>query len=499
MERRRFLLGVGSASLVAGCSSTLLDDGEDKPAGDRRQTETTTEETTSTPTATEDDRTPESAAVRIIADQEFKDAEKAIANALYDAGLSEDIDIEFETMGFTGLRKSTYISALDAGRADPDIFMMDSGWTIPFILRDQLVNLSEELSQDTLDYVRNDYLDSAVQTASDPETGDLYGLPLFTDYPVMHYRKDLVEEAGYDPEGENWATEAMTWQRFSEIAADVWEQSGVEYGFTTQADEYIGLSCCTFNETITSWGGAYFGDHDNLSGPVGDRPVTVNEEPVHSTIKMMRSFAEGPDAENALDGYQQVTTEDIFEFVEEDARGPFASGDAVFMRNWPYAIEATVGYDDSQVTPEMYGTMPLPYAVEEGQGNYEGTGGSSHALGGWHLTINPHSDRKDDAVQVLEAFANEDVMHTILEEVGNLPPDPAVTEQANPDNVGAIGNHLDTLAVAAENTVARPVTAIWSDQSPIIAEEVHAAYRNEKSPERAMSDLEERLLEIENG
>jgi len=472
MERRRFLLGVGSASLVAGCSSTLLDGRT---------------------------RTPESAAVRIIADQEYKDAEKAIANALYDAGLSEDIDIKFETTGFYGERKSAYISALDAGRSGPDIFMMRSRWTIPFILRDQLVNLSEELSQETLDYVQNDYLDSAVQTASDPETGDIYGLPLFPDYPVMHYRKDLVEAAGYDPEGENWATEPMTWQRFSEIAADVWEQSGVDYGFTTQADEYIGLSCCTFSETMTSWGGAYFGDHDNLFGPVGDRPVTVNEEPVHDTIRMMRSFAAGPDAENALDGYQQVTNTDVFEFTEEDARGPFASGDAVFMRNWPYAITATLSADDSSITADTYGTMPLPYAVEEGEGNYEGTGGSSHAFDGWHLSVNPHSDRKDDAIQVLEAFANEDVMLTILENVGNLPPDPAVTEQANPDNVGAIGNHRDTLAVAAENTVARPVTAVWSDQSPVVAEEVHAAYRNEKSPERAMSDLEERLLEIENG
>ncbi|MCU4718726.1 extracellular solute-binding protein [Halapricum hydrolyticum] len=436
--------------------------------------------------------------MRIIADQAYKDAEEAIANALYDAGLSEDIDIEFETMGSYGERESTYISALGAGRSGPDIFMMDSGWTIPFIVRDQLVNLSEELSQDTLDYVQNDYLGSAVQTASDPETGDLYGLPLFLDYPVMHYRKDLVEEAGYDPEGENWATEPMTWQRFSEIAADVWEQSSVDYGFTTQADEYIGLSCCTFSETMTSWGGAYFGDHSNLFGPVGNRPVTVNEEPVHDTIKMMRSFAEGPDAENALDGYQQVTNTDVFEFDEEDARGPFTDGNAVFMRNWPYAIAATLSADDSPITADTYGTMPLPYAVEKGEGNYEGTGGSSHAFDGWHLSVNPHSVRKDDAIQVLEAFASEDVMLTILENVGNLPPDPAVTEQANPDNVGAIGNHRDTLAVAAENTVARPVTAVWSDQSPVVAEEVHAAYRNEKSPERAMSDLEERLLEIEN-
>ncbi|QSG09845.1 extracellular solute-binding protein [Halapricum desulfuricans] len=434
--------------------------------------------------------------VVITADQEYKDAEDSVVDALYDAGLSEDIDVTIRAGDFeSGERQTQFVSALDAGRGDPDVFMMDSGWTIPFIVRDQLVNLSDEMSQDTLDYVQNDYLSSAVQTASDPETGDLYGLPLFPDYPVMHYRKDLVEDAGYDPEGENWATEPMTWQRFSEIAADVWDQNEdeLEYGFTTQADEYVGLACCTFSETMTSWGGAYFGDHDNLFGPIGDRPITVNEEPVHNTIRMMRSFAEGPDATNAHPDYQKITNTDIFGMTEEDARSPFTGGDAAFMRNWPYAIASTFGDDESPVDESMYGTMPLPYAVEEGEGNYEGTGGSSHALGGWHLTINPNTEQQDQAVQVLEAFANEDVMLTILEDVGNLPPDPAVTESANPDNVGPIGNFLDTMAVAAENTVARPVTAVYPDQEPLIAEEVHAGYRNEKSPEKAMSDLEGRL------
>jgi ABC-type glycerol-3-phosphate transport system substrate-binding protein len=435
--------------------------------------------------------------IQLTADQEYADASDAVIDALYDAGLSEDIDVNIRAGDFeSGARQSSFISALDAGRSDPDIFMMDSGWTIPFIVRDQIVNLSEELSQETLDYVQSDYLDSAVQTASNPETGDLYGLPLFPDYPVMHYRKDLVEEAGYDPEGENWATEPMSWQEFSEIAADTWEQSDVTYGFTTQADEYVGLSCCTFSETMTSMGGAYFGDHDNLFGPIGDRPITVNEEPVHDTIRMMRSFINGPNADNAHPDYPKITNSDILEFTEEDARGPFTGGNAVFMRNWPYAISSNLNSD--AFDPEDYDVMPLPYGVESGEGSYEGTGGPAHALGGWHLTINPNSDNIDESVQVLEAFANEDVMLTILEEIGNLPPVPDVTANANPDNVGGIGNFLDTLAIAGQNTVPRPVTVVWPDQSAVVAEEVHAAYLGDKSPQKAMSDLEDRLERFED-
>ena len=124
--------------------------------------------------------------LEITMDGEWSGAQDTVVNALYDAGLSEDIEVEILPGDFeSGARRSEFTSALDAGRASPDIFMIDSGWTIPFIVRGQLVNLSNELSSDTLDYVESDYLDAAVNTASDPESGDLYGLPLSGSLAVL--------------------------------------------------------------------------------------------------------------------------------------------------------------------------------------------------------------------------------------------------------------------------------------------------------------------------
>jgi ABC-type glycerol-3-phosphate transport system substrate-binding protein len=430
--------------------------------------------------------------VVVSADQEMVGASEEIIAALREAGLDTDIEVEIVAEDFeTDSRRQTYSSALNAGRSTPDLFMMDSGWTIPFIVREQLTNLEEELSSDILDRIRNDYLSASVATAEHPDSGDLYGVPIFPDYPVMQYRKDLVEQAGYNPDGNNWATEAMSWQEFSQVVADVKSQnSDLDYGFTTQAAAYEGLSCCTFNETMSSFGGAYFGGRDNLFGPVGDRPVTVDEEPVIETLRMMRALMYGSDDPEAAEGYEQIAPSAIVQWTEEDARGPFTAGNAVAHRNWPYAIT-----NNDEAFGEDLGTMPLPYGVPESESKYDNLGGSRAALGGWHLTLNPNSQQTEDAVQVMEAWTSEEVMLAVFQYAGNLPPIPEVMSNVGENEVGPVGRYIDTLEVAAESAIARPVTDLWPNQSSLIYQEVHDAYTQTKTPEEAMSTLATELEE----
>ena len=180
------------------------------------------------------------------------------------------------------------------------------------------------------------------------------------------------------------------------------------------------------------------------------------------------------------------------EFTEEPSREPFTAGNAIFHRNWPYSV---------RINDEEYGDdfdiMPMPYGVEEGGGNFSGTGGTNSALGGWHLTVNPNSDNPSAAVQVLEAFANESVMNTLFREGGWLPPDPSVTEAADESVAGSMAQYIDTMAVAGQNTVPRPVTVVWPDQSPLISGEIHAAYTGDKTADSAMSDLVGQLEDAE--
>ncbi len=393
-------------------------------------------------------------------------------------------------------RRDSYTNLLQAEETQPDLFLMDNGWVNVFIQRGHIANLSEELDDEDLSLVEDEYFESFTETARDPETGDLYGVPIFPDYPTMQYRKDYAREAGYDDDDfEEWATEPMTWQEWAEITEEIVEASDAEYGLATQWDQYEGTACCTWNEVMSSFGGAYFGGFDNLFGPVGERDVTVDEPEFIEGLQMMRTFvAEEADEHTLEDEYPLgLATEEITSWTEEDAREAILEGDAVMQRNWPYTISENLGSEDHDLTVDDYGAMPMPYAVTEDEAAQPGTGGSTSALGGWHIVLNPNSQNKEEALEVLRAAMTDEFNLGMFDLYGWIPPKPALFDTEAAESVEPMGHYMDTLRVAGENAMPRPVTTVWPDQSGLISEEVNLAVAGDKSPEEAAADLQDGL------
>ncbi len=412
-----------------------------------------------------------------------------------DNGVEADIELRGGDSD-TGARRDNYQRLLEAGETEPDLLMMDNGWVNVFIQQGLIANLSEELDESELQTVQNDYFEGFTQTAREPSSGDLYGLPMYPDFPTMQYNKEYARQAGYgESDFEKWATEPMTWQEWSQLTAEIQEAADVEYGFTTQWDIYEGTSCCTFNEVMSSWGGAYFGGRDNLLGPVGERPVTVDEQETIDSLRMMRTFVD-EDYDNALEGYASgIAPSSITQWTEESSRAPMAEGRAVMHRNWPYAIDLNASEDALGV--DNYGAMPMPYAVSEDEAAQPGTGGTTSALGGWHIVLNPNSERKEEALEVLRATMTDEVSLGLFELWGWLPPKPELFASDRAAETGVVGNYLDTIRVAGENTMPRPVTEVWPSQSTLIAEAANEVIAGDTSPEQAMSDLQSSLEETE--
>jgi len=307
-----------------------------------------------------------------------------------------------------------------------------------------------------------------------------------------------MREAGYtDEDFDTWATEPMTWQEFSTVVAETQEATDTENGFLWQGSSYEGLACCDFIEFMGSHGGSYFGEFENYFGPIGDRPVTVEEENVINAIRMMRTFINGSDDEVALDGYENISPDAVVQYTEEPSREPFTNGNAVALRNWPYSININ-GAEDA--FGEDLGVMPIPYAVSEEDSPYESIGGSTSALGGWHLTLNPNANesRKRAALQLFQALQVDEVRLRLFEIGGWTPPIADLINTERTRELDLIGRYVDSLQVAGENALPRPVTSVWPQESTQIAKEVNASLRQQKTPTQAMSDLAESIESIEN-
>ena len=492
VSRRRFVQAAGASGVTVGLAG-CISSGGDGGSGDGGDGGTGTAINTSAP---EEDVT-----VKWAADTRVADNKKGIIDAMRKAGLPDNITVEIVAGSqVTDNRQSQYQQWLSANREEPTLLMMDSGWTIPFIVRDQLQNLSSALPSGMTDIINNEYFEASVNTAKHPETGDLYGMPLFPDFPTIQYRKDLMKKAGFtEDDFSTWAQESMSWQEFSQAVKKTMDADGVDvdYGFNFQASIYEGLSCCDFNEFMTSFGGSYFGPHKNLFGPVGDRPVTVDEQPVIDSIKMVRSLIHGSDAKNTMDGIAGVSPEAVLQWTEEPSRQPFTNGNAVALRNWPYSININ-GAEDA--FGEDLGVMPIPYGVKASEAQYDGTGGPVAALGGWHMTMNPNAPetKKQAAVQVLQVMQKEQFQLDLFGLVGWIPPRPKLLDSDQAKEVELIGRYLPQLKVAGENAVPRPVTAVWPQQSGKIAQQVNSAYAGKKTPKKAMSDLKATLEQIES-
>jgi ABC-type glycerol-3-phosphate transport system substrate-binding protein len=429
--------------------------------------------------------------VQFVADSGAKGAQADINKALHEAGLPSDVSVEILAVS-SDTAQQQYSQWLSAGLEQPSLFRMDSGWTIPFILREQVVNLSEDMP-DLASRVKENYFEASVQTASGPD-GDVYGVPLFTDFGLTLYRKDLVRKAGFDPSG--WATNPLTWKRFAEVTKRTMEQSDTTYGYVTQAQVYEGLPCCTFTEWMASRGGSYFGARGNLLDSVGERPVTVDTDPVVDAARMVRAFLHGPDDEHALDGIPgPISPQAILQWSETPSLAAFTNGDAVTHRNWPYSV---LSAGAKEVFGENLGVMPMPYGVKPGEAKYEGMGGSVSALGGWHVTLNPNAKHPKAARQVLRALNKDSFYIALMNVLGYVPPKPDLLDSKRARNVDVMGRYVDTLKYAGQHAVPRPATVVWPMQSPRIAQQVSATLTGEKAPRAAMSDLKRLLVRIEN-
>ncbi len=286
---------------------------------------------------------------------------------------------------------ATYQRFFQGKSSDVDVMMLDVIW--PGAFAPHLVDLTSALS----DLSKLNY-DTIIQ--NNTISGKLVAMPWFGDFGMLFYRTDLLKKYGYDKPPTTWDDlEAMA----KKVKAG--ESSNASFqGFVFQGAAYEGLTCDAL-EWIASAGGGTIIDEQGK--------VTVNNKAAIDMINRAKGWV------------GDIAPRDVTSFKEEDARNVFQGGNAMFMRNWPYAYAAG-NASDSPITGK-FDVAPLP--ANSGQKHY-GT------VGGWQLGVSAYSKAKDAAIELVRYLCSPEV-ETWRSVVGSYVPTQAAVA-ANADVIKAM-------------------------------------------------------------
>ncbi|MCW1918612.1 ABC transporter substrate-binding protein [Rhodobacter sp. KR11] len=266
---------------------------------------------------------------------------------------------------------------LAAGSTDIDVYQTDVIWAPQ--LAEQFVDLTEAAKD-----VAGNHFPSIIE--SQTVGGKLVALPIFTDAPALYYRKDLLEKYG--------VAVPKTWDELTAAAQTI--QDGEKaanpdfWGFVWQGNAYEGLTCDAL-EWVKSFGGGQIVEPDGT--------ISINNEKAAKAIETAKGWV------------GTISPEGILSYQEEEARGVWQTGNAAFMRNWPYAYALGNG-DDSKVKG-LFGVTTLPAGSADEK--------SAATLGGWNVAVSKYSEHQEAAISLALWLSGPEVQKMRALNETNLP------------------------------------------------------------------------------
>ncbi|MBY5620834.1 ABC transporter substrate-binding protein [Rhizobium leguminosarum] len=305
---------------------------------------------------------------------------------------------------------SQYRLWLAAGNKDVDVYQTDVIWAPQ--LADQFVDLKEAAKD-----VVGQFFPSII--ASQTVNGRLVALPLFTDAPVLFYRKDLLEKYGKQP--------PKTWDEMAATAKEIQDkerQAGQKdlWGYVFQGNSYEGLTCNGL-EWVKSSGGGQIVEPDGT--------ISINNEKAAAALERAKGWI------------GTISPPGVLAYQEEESRGVWQTGNAVFMRNWPYAYSLGNGADSA--VKGKFDVMTLPVAAVGDK--------PSSTLGGWNLAVSKYSEKQDAAIALVKFLASKDVQKARAIELSNLP---TLTDLYDDKDVAAAQPFMPNWKPIFQDAVPRP-------------------------------------------
>lgn len=303
-----------------------------------------------------------------------------------------------------------YKQWLSAKSFDIDILQMDFPWVGAF--GDVLTDLKQIYKDEEID--EKDIFPTI--NSNMYFNGKLVALPAYTDCEVMYYRKDLLKKYN--------RSVPSSWQELYETAKFIQEQERKTnnrfYGYVFQAKAFEILTC-NIVQLIDAFGGAVVKN---------GRAVIDSQECIEALVFLI----------NCL---KNASTRSVLNYSEEEARGMFQAGNALFMNSWPYAW--SLMNDPNTAVSGKIDVMPIPV------GNLE-KGKSSGVIGGWFFSVSKYSKHAPIAADLIK-FLSSKAQHKVRAKFAYAPAYRSLYKDAE---VLKQNQFFSVLSDSLENAVARP-------------------------------------------
>ncbi|GAC1384123.1 MAG: ABC transporter substrate-binding protein [Ktedonobacteraceae bacterium] len=341
----------------------------------------------------------------------------------------------------TGDILTIYSTTLRARNSSIDVMSIDVVYPAEFASNGWTVDLSSRWSASD----RANYLPGPIKSCT--YNNQVVAAPLRTDLGVLYYRKDIV------------ATPPNTWTDLASMARS--NASKAKYGYVWQGSQYEGL-VCDFSEVLHGYGG-------DVLDPSDSKKVIVNSPQGVQALTEMVSWV------------GTISPTSITTFTEEPCRNAFQNGDAIFMRNWPYAYSLGNDPTKSKVAGK-FDIHSLPY------GGSSTTGHST--VGGWNMAISAFSKYPDASWSFMKYMLGPDAQKQLAIQGSFTPALQSVYNDAEVQSKQPLFTKLQPIL---QNSLPRPVSPVYPDLSNIIQTHVHQALTKQVSPQDALSALQSDL------
>ncbi len=345
---------------------------------------------------------------------------------------------------------------LAAQNGDIDVYQTDVIWAPQ--LADHFVDLSDAAS----DLVPQHF---PAIIESQTVDGKLVALPIFTDAPALYYRQDLLEKHGY--------AVPKTWEELTATAKAVQDLERADgnadiWGFVWQGNAYEGLTCDAL-EWVKSFGGG------QIVEPNGD--ISINNPKAIAALELAATWP------------GTISPPGVLAYQEEEARGVWQTGNAVFMRNWPYAYG--LGNSQDSAIAGKFEVVPLP------------TGGghdtSAATLGGWNVAVSKYSENQEAAISLAVYLAGAEAQKNRALNETNLPTIISLYDDAQIAETAPIIPRWKNVFLQAVPRPSAPTRTKYNEVSSLFWSAVHNTLSGRGSAAENLELLELDLSDLKDG